>query len=263
MWQGRNRIVGVHVLIGLLLSAAIGLSLGLIGGGGSIITVPVLVYVLGVDAHQAIGMSLAVVGATSLVGARLHYRRGTVDIKIGALFGASGIAGAYFGSHLTYLLSPAALLLVFAALMIVISSLMLFRKSLPQESIESRDRSVLKAVAAGLIVGLLTGFLGVGGGFLIVPALTLFGGLEMKRAIGTSLFVIAINCVAGLAGHLGHGSFDLQLTALVTLLAVTGALAGTMLSHKVSSVNLSRAFSVFVLAVAMFLVAKNYAVIIH
>lgn len=254
--------MSAHILIGLILSAGIGLSLGLIGGGGSIITVPVLVYVMGVDAHQAIGMSLAVVGATSLVGAGLHYRRGTVDIRTGSLFGASGIAGAYFGSRLTYLFSPSALLLVFAALMILIAALMLVRKQSLQKA-ETPDKSVFKAVIAGLVVGLLTGFLGVGGGFLIVPALTLFGGLEMKRAIGTSLFVIAINCAAGLAGHLSHGSFDLRLTALVTLLAVTGTLAGATLSHTVSSVNLSRAFSIFVLAVAMFLVAKNYAVIIH
>jgi len=255
--------LGAQIFIGLILSAGIGLSLGLIGGGGSIITVPVLVYVMGVDAHQAVGMSLAVVGATSLVGAGLHYRHGTVDVKTGALFGASGIAGAYFGSHLTYMFSPSVLLLVFAALMILIAASMLIRKESPQRSIELSSRSVFKGISAGLIVGLLTGFLGVGGGFLIVPALTLFGGLEMKRAIGTSLVVITINCAAGLAGHLSHGSFDLRLTALVTLLAVAGTLAGATLSRKVSPVNLSRAFSIFVLAVAMFLVAKNYAVIIH
>ncbi|HSE37076.1 MAG TPA: sulfite exporter TauE/SafE family protein [Blastocatellia bacterium] len=251
--------MGMHLILGLLLSAAIGLSLGLMGGGGSIITLPVLVYVIGVDAHQAVGMSLAVVGAASLIGAALHHRRGTVNVKTGALFGLSGTVGAYFGSRLTYLFSAGALLLSFAALMLVIALLMLTGQRGVKSETAFGHHIRFKAVLAGLVVGLLTGFLGVGGGFLIVPALVLFGGLAMKDAIGTSLMVIAINCAAGLAAHLSYGGFDLRVTALVTALAAAGTLAGTALSHRTAPQNLRRGFAVFVIAVAAFLIAENYS----
>ncbi len=247
--------------IGLILSAVIGLSLGLIGGGGSIITVPVLVYVLGVEAHEAVGMSLAVVGATSLVGAVLHYRRGTVQLKTGLMFGAAGIVGALVGSPLTRLLSPSALMMTFATLMLVVAVLMLRRNS-NDFKVESDEQilSVWKALLAGFGVGVLTGFLGVGGGFLIVPALMMFGGLGMKEAIGTSLFVIFLNCIAGLIGHASQNNFDWNLTALVTILAVAGTIFGTLLSHRVAANKLQKGFAVFVLAVAIFLMAKNYTV---
>ena len=246
-----------NLIIGLLLSGAIGVSLGLIGGGGSIITVPVLVYVLGVEAHQAVSMSLAVVGATSLVGTALHHRHGAVVWRIGALFGGSGILGAFFGSRLTYLFSPSALLLIFAVLMMVIATFMLTRKSVSKDAPPSELKTA-KAVLAGLAVGGLTGFLGVGGGFLIVPALVFFGGLSMKDAIGTSLLVIAINCFAGLSGHLNHGGFDVRLAALITGLAVSGTLIGTALSHQVSAPKLQKWFAMFVFIVAIFLLVKNY-----
>lgn len=275
--------MSVYLIAGLVLSAAIGLSLGLIGGGGSIITVPVLVYVLGVEAHEAIGMSLAVVGVTSLTGATLHHRRGTVNWRAGALFGAAGIFGAYSGSRLTYLVPPGLLLLLFAALMLLIAALMLAQRRREgchsegqrqveevievdlvcdeTRSVKRHHASMFKAVLAGALVGVLTGFLGVGGGFLIVPALLMFGGLSMKEAIGTSLLVIAINCAAGLLGHLQHGGFDLSLTALVTALAAAGTLLGTTLSHRTSPARLQKGFAVFTIAVAIFLVAKNYSVL--
>jgi uncharacterized protein len=259
--------VDVHLIIGLMLSAVIGLSLGLIGGGGSIITVPVLVYVIGVEAHEAVGMSLAVVGVTSLVGAALHHRQGTLRLKTGALFGASGIFGAFFGSRLTYLVSPSVLLLSFAGLMFVIAALMLARrrgggmggrKSDPA----SHHPNKIKAVVAGLVVGVLTGFLGVGGGFLVVPALVLFGGLSMKEAVGTSLFVIAINCAAGLLGHLQFGGFAPGLTLLVTVLAAAGVLLGASLSHRCAPDRLRKGFAIFTILVAVFLVVKNYSVLL-
>jgi uncharacterized membrane protein YfcA len=251
----------VHIITGLLLSGAIGLSLGLIGGGGSIITVPVLVYVMRVEPHESVGMSLAVVGATSLIGAALHYRRRTVELKMGTLFGLSGVMGAYFGSRLTYLLTPAALLLSFAGLMLLIASLMLIKRRNDKEQ-SPAARSTIKAMLSGLAVGVLTGFLGVGGGFLVVPALLLFGGLTMKQAIGTSLLVIAMNCAAGLLGHLSYGGFNLGLSALVTAFAATGTLFGTLLSHRISPSHLRKAFAVFVIVVALFLVAKNYSVLL-
>ncbi len=245
-------------LFGLILSAAIGLSLGLIGGGGSILTVPILVYFLGVEAHEAVGMSLAVVGATSLFGAYLHYKRGFVDFSSATLFGLSGIFGAFLGSPLTKLVAPAVLLLIFGVLMFVVAISMLWRKKYTADKTPSK-RVLWKALAAGFGVGVLTGFLGVGGGFLIVPALVMFGGLAMKEAIGTSLFVIFLNCVAGLIGHASQSHFDWRLTFLVIVLAVGGAGFGTILSQRLAANRLQKMFAVLVLAVSVFLFAKNYA----
>lgn len=244
------------LVAGLILSAGIGLSLGLIGGGGSIITVPLLVYVIGVDPHEAIPMSLAVVGATSLVGGWMHHRSGRVVWKTAATFGAAGIGGAFLGSRATYLISDRALLLTFAALMFIVAGLMLARG----ERKDAETDHVVewwKAVLAGLGVGILTGFLGVGGGFLIVPALMLFAHLEVKEAVGTSLIVIAINCAAGLAGHLRFGGFDPVLTSLVGACAIAGAFGGTWLAGRSSPAHLRKGFAVFVIAVALLLTIKN------
>ncbi len=248
--------MSVIFYIGLILSAAIGLSLGLIGGGGSILTVPILIYFLGIETREAVGMSLAVVGATSIFGAFLHYRKGAVNFSSGMIFGISGIIGAFLGSPLTHFVSSNNLLLIFAALMFVVAFSMLWRKR-NAESETVYEVNFHKAIAAGFGVGMLTGFLGVGGGFLIVPALVFFGGLPMKQAIGTSLLVIAMNCIAGLFGHLSYGLVDLKITFLVTLLAVFGAIFGTILSQKISVSILQKSFAFLVLAVAVFLVCKN------
>lgn len=257
--------MNVPLLIGLAMSAGIGLSLGFIGGGGSIITVPVLVYALGIPPYQAVGMSLAVVGATSLIGAAMHAREGNVRLKTAFQFGGAGVLGAYFGSGLTQLLSPAALLMTFAGLMLVIATVMLTKKNSDKEFTTGENGSSLrkpsfaKTLMSGLAVGVLTGFLGVGGGFLIVPALVIFAALPMKKAIGTSLAVISINCAAGFLGHWKSGQFDLRLTFLVTSLAVLGTLIGASLSHNVSSARLSRAFALFVILVGLFIILKNCA----
>lgn len=247
-------------IIGLVLSGLIGLSLGLIGGGGSILTVPILVYFLGVGPHEAVTMSLAVVGATSLLGSFLHYGKNNIDLRVGALFGASGIIGAFIGSPLTALVSSEVLLLSFGVLMLVVALLMIRRRNRMADNPEHRPHLV-QAILAGLGVGVLTGFLGVGGGFLIVPALVLFGGLDMRKAIGTSLFVIFLNCVAGLIGHLGKEVLDFGLTFVVMVLAVGGAVAGTMVSHRVAPRHLQKIFAGLVLGVGTFLVFKNYAII--
>jgi len=249
--------VSIIFVTGLILSAAIGLSLGLIGGGGSILTVPILVYFLAVDPYEAVGMSLAVVGATSLFGAFLHYRRGNVDFRSGMMFGASGIVGAFAGSPLTKLVPASTLLLIFAGLMFVVAVSMLWRRRNPEID-GGREVSLAKAIAAGFGVGVLTGLLGVGGGFLIVPALVFFGGLSMKPAIGTSLLVIALNSAAGFIGHLAQSHFDLSLTGLVLLIAISGTIAGTVLSHRLAAHRLQRAFAILVIGVAVFLIAKNY-----
>ncbi len=252
--------MSILFIIGLILSAVIGLSLGLIGGGGSILTVQILVYLLGVGPHEAVGMSLAVVGATSILGSYMHWRRDNVDISTGLLFGVAGIIGALLGSPLTKLVSPPALLLIFGLLMLVVAVSMIWRRNHVID-VSLHKPHLIQGILAGLGVGILTGFLGVGGGFLIVPALVFFGGLPMKKAIGTSLFVIFLNCAAGLFGHMSQSTFDWQLTGIVMALAVAGAVVGTILSHRIAAQRLQSMFAVLVLGVAAFLVVKNYAVI--
>jgi uncharacterized protein len=245
----------IALVLGLILSAGIGLSLGLIGGGGSIITVPMLVYVLGVPPHRAIGMSLAVVGATALVSVFLHHWNRSVAWRTGLVFAGGGIVSSYMASKLTRRVSPPVLMLLFAALMLAVATVMLTR---PHRSEGHHVPNLPRELAAGFGVGAVTGFFGVGGGFLIVPALVVFGGLGMKAAVGTSLFVIAVNCAAGLLGHASQEGFDLKLTVMVTAMAFGGAVAGAHLANHVHHAALRRIFAWFVVAVALYLVVRNY-----
>jgi len=244
-----------HLLLALALGALIGVSLGLLGGGGSILAVPVLVYVARVEVHAAIGMSLAVVGTTALVGGLVHARAGRVDLRAAALFGGAGMLGAPLGAQATHAVAPRVLLLLFAALMLTVGALMLRGRDAARP--EPARPHPVAVPAAGFGVGLLTGFLGVGGGFLIVPALTLLAGLPIHRAVGTSLLVIAANSAAGLLGHLGRGEMPLALTAALTAVAALGALAGVRMASSLDPLRLRRAFAVFVLLVGLFLLARN------
>ena len=244
-----------HLLLALALSALIGVSLGLLGGGGSILAVPILVYVARVDVHAAIGMSLAVVGTTALVGGLVHARAGRVDLRAAALFGGSGMLGAPLGAQATHAVGSRVLLLLFAALMLAVGGLMLRGKAVTR--LGTPRPHPVAVPAAGFGVGLLTGFVGVGGGFLIVPALTLLAGLPIHAAIGTSLLVIAANSAAGVLGHLRQGEMPLGLTAAFTVSATLGALVGVRLASSLDPTRLRRAFAVFVILVGLFLLAKN------
>jgi uncharacterized membrane protein YfcA len=237
--------VAPHHILALALSALIGLSLGLLGGGGSILAVPVLVYVARVDVHAAIGMSLAVVGTTALVGGLVHARAGRVDLGAAALFGGAGMLGAPLGAQATHA----------AALMLAVGGRMLRGKAGARPG-TPRPHPVA-VPAAGFGVGLLTGLLGVGGGFLIVPALTLLSGMPIHAAIGTSLLVIAANSAAGVLGHLRQGEMPLGLTAAFTASAALGALGGVRLASRLDPARLRRAFAVFVILVGLLLLAKN------
>jgi uncharacterized membrane protein YfcA len=245
-----------HVLAAVLLSVLIGVSLGLLGGGGSILAVPLLVYVARIDVHVAIGMSLAVVGATSLGGALVHARAGRVDLPAALLFGVAGMVGAPIGARASHLVSPRVLLLLFATLMIVVGGMMLQGRRGPLSN-APRHRHRLALVGAGFGTGLLTGFLGVGGGFLIVPALTLLGALPIHVAVGTSLPVIALNCAAGLVGHIRQGGMPLALTAAFIAASIIGALIGVRLAASFEPVRLRRAFAVFVIVVGLALLVGN------
>jgi uncharacterized membrane protein YfcA len=244
-----------HLLLALALCTLIGVSLGLLGGGGSILAVPVLVYVARVEVHSAIAMSLAIVGATALVGGLFHARAGRVDLSAAALFGLAGIVGAPLGAQATHLVAPRTLLLLFAGLMLAVGGLMLSSGGAPRP-VASRAHPAV-APLAGLGVGLLTGFLGVGGGFLVVPALTLLAGMPIHAAVGTSLFVIAANSAAGVLGHLRQGGIPPGLTAGFTVSAALGALLGVRLVSSLDPLRLRRAFALFVILVGLFLLAKN------
>ena len=241
----------------LTLSALIGVSLGLLGAGGSILAVPILVYVARVPAHQAVGMSLAVVGATSLFAGLLHARSGNVDGRLTAVFATLGTGGSYLGARLTRGLRPELLLVLFALVMLVAGGLMLRKRAAAPGEMEAHRPAALAVVPVALGVGLLTGILGVGGGFLIVPALVIFGRLPMKLAIGTSLFVIAANSASGFLGHLAERGLNLAWTATFTAAALLGAAVGQRLAGRVSSEALRTSFGALVVLLGAAILISN------
>jgi uncharacterized protein len=241
-------------LLAVALGFLVGLSLGLLGGGGSILTVPILVYVLGFEPKAAIAGSLAVVGLVSLVGAWRHARAGQVEGRTAALFGAVAMVGAYGGARSARLVSGEAQLLLFAVVMLAVAVFMLKGRPPPEEHRASRP-GVVAAVA--LSVGALTGLVGIGGGFLIVPALVLFLDVPMKRAVGTSLLVIFFNAAAGFVGYVGQVTVPWVALAAFGLFAVAGIFAGSHLVHYVSARALRRAFALFLVAVAVWMLAQN------
>ncbi len=265
-------------LLGLALAALIGLSLGLLGGGGSILTVPIFVYVLGYGAKEAIAMSLAVVGTVSAFGAAGHWRAGNVDLRVGVVFGSVAMVGTFLGARLAVYFSGAAQLTLFAVVMLLAAFFMLRERTPPPAAgtllAEGADAAALAdpvrpgsvplgrmplglIVAEGLAVGALTGLVGVGGGFLIVPALVLLGRLPMKQAVGTSLLVIAMKSAAGFAGYLGQVEVPWAFMALFTAVAVAGILAGTHLVRYVSTAALTRTFAIFLVVMGAFILYQN------
>ncbi len=248
------------LVLGVVLAVGMGAVLGLLGGGGSILTVPILVYVIGMGPKHAIATSLLVVGVTSLAGMGQHARRGNVRWRTGLVFGAVAMLGAYAGGRVAALLPGSLLLLLFAALMLVTGVAMLRRRAAPAVAARPAPtgaRWLWRLVLQGLAVGGLTGLVGAGGGFVIVPALVLLGGLGMTAAIGTSLLVIAMNSFAGLAGHLAHETIDLRIAALVTLAAVIGSFGGAALASRLRQDTLRRAFAWLVLAMATFMIYRQ------
>ena len=245
------------VALGFALAMLVGLSLGLLGGGGSILTVPVLVYALGFAAKPAIAMSLPVVGVTSLIGAALHWRLGNVRVRTALGVGAVTMAGAFAGAKLAALLSGATQLALLAVVMLAAAASMLRgTRERAREAGSARPHpALLGAVAFG--VGALTGLVGIGGGFLVVPALVLLARVPMREAVGTSLLVIAMNAASGFAGYVGTVSIDWGFLAAFTVIAVLGALAGTLLATRVPQAALKRAFGVFLLAAGGFVLARN------
>jgi len=245
----------------IVLSTLVGISLGLLGGGGSILAVPVLVYAGGVTPHAAIGMSLAIVGTTSLFAGLIHGRSGNVAWRLVVPFGLFGLGASYLGARATRGVSPALLLVLFGSVMVVAGALML-RGRREAESSGRQQPRVLALVPVAIGLGLLTGSLGVGGGFLVVPALVLFGGLPMRLAVGTSLFVIAVNSAAGFLAHLSDHDLDVLRTITFTAAALVGAIAGQRLAGRVSPRTLRTAFGALVVILGIVLLSKNLAILL-
>jgi uncharacterized membrane protein YfcA len=257
--------------VAVVAGALIGLSLGALGGGGSVLAVPVLVYGLGQSAAQATTGSLLVVAVTSLAGAMTAYRSGNVLLTRGIVFGAVAIGGAAAGAKASGLVAEPVLLAAFAALLLVVAAVMAarqFRARRGQPGLGPQTHAgdpivtfrpsfachcprALKMVVTATVVGLLTGFLGVGGGFIVVPALVLALGLPMAYAAGTSLVVITITSAVALAVRAGAGTHpSWGLVTLLTAVAVAGGWAGARLTARTDTSKLQAAFTVLLVLVA-------------
>jgi len=264
-------VLALAIPIGLL----IGLSLGALGGGGSILTVPALVYLLGQDIHAATTGSLLIVGVTALAGMATHHRAGRVRVAAGVVFGVLGIAGSYVGSQLSAKVAPDVLLAAFSLLMLVVAALM-FARSRREEGVTPAtgfDEGPIirlrpsfscacpraaKVLVTATAVGLLTGFFGVGGGFVVVPALVLVLGFSMPMAVGTSLLVISINSASALIARMGHGvALDWALIGTFTAAAIIGALLGGRVTTRVHPRVLSQVFALLLVAVALYTAARS------
>ncbi len=258
-------------IAGFLASILIGISLGLIGGGGSILTVPVLVYLFQVDAVLATTYSLFVVGATSLVGSTSYFKDNLIDLKTVITFGLPSIVGVYLSRHFILPQIPNSLfqignfhvsksmflMLVFAVLMLV-ASFKMIKKDKREISPTNQKYNYPLVIFQGLMVGVITGFVGAGGGFLIIPALVGLLKTPMKKAIGTSLLIIAINSVFGFLTSYEHfGEINWMFLMIISGLAILGIIIGARLSKNIDGKKLKPAFGWFVLVMGIFVIVKE------
>ena len=255
----------------MLLAILIGVILGFIGGGGSILAVPVLVYVLGVKPVEATAYSLFIVGVASLFGAHKHYKLGNIDYRIGMLFAIPSFIGVFtsrrwvlpnFPNELfalgEFIITKDFFLMIFFALIMLLASVSMLRDR--YVSIQTKDVQQVKIIFDGLFLGLITGMVGAGGGFLIIPALVLLSRLEMKKAIGTSLMIIAVKSLFGFLGEWGS-EIDWQLLLSFTALAVIGIFFGVYFSKFFDGKKLKKSFGLLVLVSAVFIMLKEFFII--
>ncbi len=260
-------------IIGYIAALLIGISLGLIGGGGSILTVPVLVYLLQVDAVMATAYSLFIVGVSSLVGSIAKYRNNEVDVQTAIIFGVPAIISVFFTRRIIIPSLPDVIfsvggfvatkqvfiMVLFGVLMLIASISMMKRGKHCTRSMEKgfSFKKLPLIIIEGLVVGFITGLVGAGGGFLIIPTLVLISGLSMKVAVGTSLLIIAAKSLIGFIGDVMNYDMDWNLLVVVSLLAVVGIFIGNMLSRRVNGVQLKRGFGWFVLVMGIYIIFKE------
>lgn len=242
------------IWLAVALSVLVGVSLGLLGGGGAILMVPLLVYVAGQSPNDAIATSLLVVGVTSVVAVISYARAGQVRWKVAAIFGVAAMAGAYAGGLLSHYIPGSVLLVMFAVVMIGAGVAMLRPRTAAAEDHPLRP---VRAVMLGAVVGVISGLVGAGGGFLLVPALALLAGLPMPSAVGTSLLIIAMQSFAGLGGHLASVGIDWPVAGMITAAAVIGALIGAPLAERIPPERLRSLFGWFVLLMAGFVLGAE------
>lgn len=259
-------------ILAYVASALIGISLGLIGGGGSILTMPVLVYLFGVSPLLATSYSLFIVGSTSLAGTVGNFKRGLVNVKTALLFGSASISTVFFTRKVIIPLIPKniirigsfeltenmLMMVLFAVLMVAAAVAMI--KGAKDEDVAQTERpklNIKKLLLYGISIGLATGFLGAGGGFLLIPTLVILVGLPMKEAVGTSLFIIALNSLIGFTGDLGHFSIDWFFLAKITTVAIAGIIVGGMMSKKIDGAKLKKGFGWFVLVMGCYIILKE------
>jgi len=257
---------------GYVASALVGISLGLIGGGGSILTVPVMVYLFGLHPLLATSYSLFIVGSTSLVGAINNYRKGLVNIRAALYFGAASIVTVFITRKFLIPLIPKNIatiggftiteslltMVIFAVLMLLASVNMIKERIEKAPEKECRDCvRFFKLVGYGVLIGLITGLLGAGGGFLLIPALVFLIKMPMKRAVGTSLLIIALNSLIGFAGDIGHFQINWSFLIIISLIAIAGIFVGGLLSKKIPGEKLKKGFGWFVLIMGIYIIVKE------
>ena len=245
------------IALTVALAVVVGVSLGLVGGGGSILMVPLLAYVGGLEPKHAITTSLLVVGVTSAVGAITHMRAGRVRWDVAVSFGAAAMAGAYGGGLLARFIPGTVLLVAFAVIMIAAAVAMLRGRKNTTGSSAAGPLRLVRMALLGVAVGAMSGLVGAGGGFLLVPALALLAGLPMTTAVGTSLVVIAMQSFAGLAAQLASEQIDWHMAAMITAAAVVGAVIGGRLTAIVDPDALRKLFGWFVLLMASVILAQE------
>jgi len=261
-------------IIGYIIAVLIGISLGLIGGGGSILTVPVLVYLMGVDPVLATTYSLFIVGLTSLVGGTKAYAQKLVDFRSVSLFGIPSILTVFIARHFILPQIPQTLftlgslqvnkgsfLMMLFALLMLLAAISMMRNNDDDKTavaaVNSHDKT-FSLLIPGLLIGLITGLLGAGGGFLIIPALVLFIKMPMKTAVGTSLLIIAINSIFGFVFSIGHFTLNWTLLFSFTALAIAGVFIGSRLSARMDGNALKKWFGWFVLAMSCYILVKEF-----
>ena len=260
-------------IIGYTAAVFIGISLGLIGGGGSILTVPVLVYLFNINPVLSTSYSLFVVGSTSLVGAFTNYRKKLVSIKTALLFGLSSITTVFLTRKViipiipekifsigSFVVTQSLLTMVLFAILMVLASVAMIRSGEEKEkkdAISERKINLPKLLLYGVAVGIATGILGAGGGFLLIPTLVLLVGLPMKEAVGTSLLIIALNSLIGFTGDIGHFDIDWFFLFKVTAIAVAGIFIGGLIGKKIKGEKLKKGFGWFVLAMGVYIITKE------
>ncbi|RME16812.1 MAG: sulfite exporter TauE/SafE family protein [Bdellovibrio sp.] len=258
-------------ILGYGLASFMGLVLGFLGGGGSILTIPILVYIFGVSATYATAYSLFIVGSSSLIGSFNYFKRGLIDVKTGLLFAIPAFTSVYsvrkflmpslpeqIMSLDSFIITKDLLILVVFAVVMLLASYSMIKGRKNLTEISGQTRSPVRVAIYGLLIGALTGFVGAGGGFIIIPALVLFAGLDMKVAVGTSLFIITINSLIGFIGDievLPNINWKFLLNFL--FFSILGILGGTLLSKKVSSHTLKPLFGWFVLVMGTAILLKE------